>query len=113
MRRSRLPASIETLADLVEHLGGVPLERIRLSPPPGTATERDVIATRAAPERRLCELVDGVLVEKAMGPLKSALGVGITSGLLNFMGSGRQGVVFGADGMFGLRPGLVRIPDGS
>jgi hypothetical protein len=28
---------------LVHRLGGIPLERIRLHPPPGTATEQDVI----------------------------------------------------------------------
>ncbi len=28
-----------TLADLQDHLGGVPLERIRMVPPPGYATE--------------------------------------------------------------------------
>ncbi len=33
---------------------------------PGTATERDVIAVHDR-ENRLCELVDGALVEKVMG----------------------------------------------
>ena len=36
-------SSIDTLAELVERLGGVPLERIRFRPYPGTATEEDVI----------------------------------------------------------------------
>src|SRR5437879_4543891 len=59
---STAPPVLETLADLLEKLGDVPLDRIRLQPPPGTATEEDVIAARNAPERRLCELVEGVLV---------------------------------------------------
>ena len=34
---------IDTLAQLVERLGRIPLERIRLHPYPGTATEEDVL----------------------------------------------------------------------
>src|SRR5262249_56542082 len=60
------PAPPETLADLHRRLGGIPLERIRCQPPPGTATEEDVLL-RPNGEKRLFELVDGVLVEKAMG----------------------------------------------
>jgi hypothetical protein len=63
-----------TLADLLERLGRVPLDRIRSDPPPGTATERDVLEI-AAREKRLCELVDGVLVEKPAGYLESLLAV--------------------------------------
>ncbi len=60
-------AGIETLADLLEQLGGITPDRVRFRPAPGTATEEDVLAIRHSPERRLCEVVDGVLVEKAMG----------------------------------------------
>ena len=65
------PASIQTLADLMERLGGVPLERIRFHPAPGTALEQDVL--EAEKQGLLCELVDGVLVEKAMGYTESIL----------------------------------------
>ena len=51
-----------TVADLLEHLGGVSASRVRFQPFPGTATVRDVIAVHDA-ENRLCELVDGVLVD--------------------------------------------------
>src|SRR4051812_31126354 len=54
-----------SLADLQAHLGGVPAGRIRLFPAPGTATEEDALWLEDH-EDRLCELVDGVLVEKAM-----------------------------------------------
>ena len=66
------PAEIKTLADLRQRLGGIPLERIWFHPAPGTATEKDVIAAEAR-ENRLCELVDGTLVEKAMGFEESRL----------------------------------------
>lgn len=55
-----------TVADMLAQLGGVPPERIRLVPLPGTATEQDVIDVEARTDR-LCELIDGVLVEKTMG----------------------------------------------
>ena len=51
-------AAIETLADLLEHLGGIAPERVRFRPAPGTATEEDVLAIHDH-EGRLCELVDG------------------------------------------------------
>ena len=55
-----------SLADLQQHLGGIPAERIRLVPSPGYATEQDLVEM-AEQEDRLYELEDGVLVEKPMG----------------------------------------------
>ena len=55
-----------TLADFWTHLGGIPPERIRMSPLPGTATEKDVVEAESR-AGRICELIDGVLVEKTMG----------------------------------------------
>jgi Uma2 family endonuclease len=103
--------TIETLADLLEQLGGIAPERVRFHPAPGTATEEDVLAIRNSPERRLCELVDGVLVEKAMGLRESFLAVALAAILLNFVRPRRLGIVTGADGMMRLVSGLVRIPD--
>jgi hypothetical protein len=57
---------IKTLADLRQRPGGIPLERIWFHSAPGTATEKDVIEAEGR-ENRLRELVDGTLVEKAMG----------------------------------------------
>ncbi|MBI1899585.1 MAG: hypothetical protein HYS13_00545, partial [Planctomycetia bacterium] len=42
------PDTIETLADLLDRLGNVPLERIRFRPAPGTATEADVLAAEGS-----------------------------------------------------------------
>jgi Uma2 family endonuclease len=96
-----------TLADLLEQLGGIPLNRVRLQPPPGTATEQDVI-TAGKP---LCELVDGVLVEKAVGYRESVLAMFLGQILGAFVRQGNQGLVSGPDGMVRLLPGLVREPD--
>jgi hypothetical protein len=66
-----------TVADLLEQLGGISPERVRLQPAPGMATEQDVLDIYAR-EKRPCELVDGVLVEKPMGYYESRLGLLIT-----------------------------------
>src|SRR4029077_9574158 len=68
------PPDINTLADMRPRLGGIPLERIWFHPAPGTATEKDVIQAEAR-ENRLCELVDGTLVEKAMGFEESRIAI--------------------------------------
>src|SRR2546423_13611893 len=65
--------AVENLADLLARLGNIPLHRVLFHPPPGTATERDVIAVRGSAHPRMCELIDGVLVEKAMGTREALL----------------------------------------
>jgi Uma2 family endonuclease len=52
-----------TLEDILNHLGGIPPCRVLTDPPPGTATEADLIAldARGGP---ICELIDGILVRK-------------------------------------------------
>jgi Uma2 family endonuclease len=104
-------AAIDTLADLLEQLGDIAPERVRFHPPPGTATEEDVLAIRNSPERRLCELVDGVLVEKAMGLRESYLASVLIMILLTFVRLRNLGLVTAPDGTMRLAPGLVRIPD--
>lgn len=101
---------IHTLAELLDRLGGVPLERIRFRPSPGTATEDDVIRVEQE-ENRLCELVEGVLVEKAMGLRESLLAVALAHHLREFVTPRNLGLVAGAGGMLRLFAGLVRIPD--
>lgn len=61
-----VPPTEWTVVDLAERFGEIPLSRIRSDPPPGTATEKDVINIHDR-ENRLCELVDGILVEKTGG----------------------------------------------
>jgi len=104
-------AAIDTLADLLEQLGGISPKRVRVRPAPGTATEEDVLAIRNSAERRLCELVDGVLVEKAMGFRESLLAGMLITLLLTFVRSRNLGLVTAPDGTMRLAPGLVRIPD--
>jgi Uma2 family endonuclease len=104
------PVTIETVADLLESLGDIPPERIRMRPPPGSATEDDVLAVHAS-EKRLCELVDGVLVEKPTGYDESRLAAELIYALVDFLRRHNLGTAAGADGMMRLLTGLVRIPD--
>jgi Putative restriction endonuclease len=99
-----------TVADLLKRLGNIPPERVRLSPAPGTATEEDVIRVLDR-ENRLCELVEGTLVEKATGIEESIIAGLILTCLNNFVRPRKLGIVTGADGTLKLFPGMVRIPD--
>jgi Uma2 family endonuclease len=103
-------ADMLTVADLVQRFGPMRLKRIRFTPWPGTATEQDVLDIHAR-EGRLYELVDGILLEKAMGFPESILAMALGAFLKVFANRHNAGAVLGADGMMRLAPGLVRIPD--
>jgi Uma2 family endonuclease len=99
-----------TVADLLRRLGGIAASRVWLVPMPGTATEQDVIKVHDR-TNRLCELVDGVLVEKIMGFDESRFAVLLATYLVRFLEQRDLGTIVGVDGMVRLFPGLVRIPD--
>lgn len=101
-----------TVGQLLESTPAIPVARIRLSPTPGTATEDDVLAVHAK-EKMLCELVDGILVEKAMGYEESIIAGYLLSAIHRYLDEHDLGVAAGADGMLRIAPGLVRIPDAS
>jgi Uma2 family endonuclease len=85
---------------------------VRLDPPPGTATERDLIRNNESKfKTAICELVEGTLVEKPVGWEESAIAASIIHFLLSFTRPRKLGTVLGADGMLRLVPGLVRVPD--
>jgi len=98
-----------TLDELLESLGNIPPHRIRLDPPPGTATEDDLL--RSLDAESICELVDGVLVEKAMGYYESVLAAVLIGYLRDFLKTHDLGIVAAPDGRTRLLPGLVRAPD--
>lgn len=99
-----------TAADLVDRFGPIPLCRVVLDPPPGTATEDDAVQL-AEHHDRLVELVGGTLLEKAMGYYEAYLAIRLGSILINFVEPRKLGIVVGSDAMTRLTPGLVRIPD--
>jgi Uma2 family endonuclease len=99
-----------TLADVRRHVGGVPLDRIRVHPAPGTATEEDAFEIHRR-EGRLYEVVDGILVEKAVGMFESVLTLFLAQQLNNFLDKSDLGVLSGPDGPFRLLAGRMRMPD--
>src|SRR4051812_10719528 len=98
------PPDIKNLADLRRRLGGIPLERIWFHPAPGTATEKDVIGAEER-ENRLCELVDGTLVEKAMGFEESRVAGELLYLVKSYLDQNDLGICVGADGMMRIAPG--------
>ena len=102
--------STYTLADLIDQLDGVPPDRIRLRPTPGTATEAQLVAINEG-KYGLCELIDGTLVEKAVGIFESVLAAVLIRRIGNFLAGNRIGFVFGADAMFRMVSSNIRLPD--
>ena len=97
----------ETVADLLTRLGGVPPGRVRMKPDVGTATAADLAANPGP----LCELIDGVLVEKAMGDRESMLGLWVARLVGNLVDADDLGIVLGADGFIRFSDTLIRAPD--
>ena len=101
----------ETMEDLLSDLGGISPDRVRLDPVPGTATVADVLRLYEK-HKRLFELVDGTLVEKAMGAKESFIAAILIQLLHNYSDThGRLGMTLGEAGTLKLLKGLVRIPD--
>jgi Uma2 family endonuclease len=101
----------DTLADVVERLGDVPLDRILWNPRPGTATEEDAIRLIDGEPKRLVELVDGILVEKAMGYREGLLAATFMFHIAGFVRSRNLGVVGAPDALMRLKKGGDRMPD--
>ena len=101
---------IRTFADFLDRIGDIPSDRIRFQPAPGTATLQDVLAIQEH-EGRLCELVEGVLVEKVMGYKESRLAGYLFTYLNVFIMDRNLGILTPPDGLMELAPHLVRIPD--
>jgi Uma2 family endonuclease len=104
-----LPSFIH-IADVQAYLGGIPAYRIRLQPPPGEATEEDVLAIKGR-EGVSCELIDGILVEKDMAAYESRIAMVLGHFFESLLDDDDLGVVLGESGMLRLFPNQVRIPD--
>src|SRR5688572_26336224 len=108
--RPSLVARFENGAEWWHALGDVPLERIVMNPPPGTATEQDLLRF-VERDKRLVELIDGTLVEKPVGLYESLLAAYLITALNNFVLPRKLGFIMGEAGMMRLFTGRVRIPD--
>jgi Uma2 family endonuclease len=101
---------MRTLADVLQHLGGIPPERVRLVPTPGTATEKDILEILER-EDEACELIDGIVVEKAVGWMESFLAVRLGYFIQSYLEKHDLGVLTGEKGLLRLLPQQIRIPD--
>lgn len=99
-----------TAVDLVERFGAIPLNRVLQNPPPGAATEQDAIDL-SEHENRLCELVEGTLMEKTVGAYESYVAFYLGELLDSHVRKHHLGIVLGADALMRLAAGLIRIPD--
>jgi Uma2 family endonuclease len=102
--------TFEVFSDLWDSLGRVPPERIRMRPPPGTATEEDLLAAESR-YNRLCELIDGTLVEKTVGWYESRVAAVLSRLIDEFAERHDLGFTFVGDGMVRVDEGQVRMPD--
>ncbi len=100
------PANLE---EFLAELGGIDARRVVNEPTPGTA-DLDSLAKANGTGKRLCELINGTLVEKAMGYEASIVAAVIARILGMFVAQHRLGLVSGADGLFQLLTS-VRGPD--
>jgi Uma2 family endonuclease len=99
-----------SVAELMQALGDIPPERVRLRPPPGTATEQDVIAadTGYCPH---CELIDGTLVEKAVGFFEVRLAQVLCYFIEAFLSQHDFGFTVGGDAGTKFAPHTILKPD--
>lgn len=98
-----------TLSDILIDLGNIPLSRVRNVPSPGTATFEDL--QRVNSQGGMCELVDGTLVEKAMGWRESLIASLLCELLRQYLRIHDLGLVSGPDGFMRILRTQVRGPD--
>jgi len=111
-KRAEKPlANLEYLAEVLDRLGNVPLERIRFGSSFGSATEEDVLRLLDGDDKHICELIDGVLVEKPMGLKESMIATVVIQHINNFLDEQDLGFAFSPDAPIRIRPGRIRFPD--
>ena len=103
------PPEYDTLADLLRSLGDVAPDRVLWKPPPGTATEADVIRLVDG-DRRPVEMIDNTLVEKVGGFREACAIVALMVPLYDFTRERRLGMVVMGRAPFRLSAATIRLP---
>jgi Uma2 family endonuclease len=110
-----MPTSLhppETVAKLLDRLGGISPDRVHWQPLPGPAVEDDIERCKYQHgEKHLSELVDGTLVEKVAGPQESQLAVRWMIKIGMFLKRNPLFILLGADAGYRLDLDPVRPPD--
>jgi Uma2 family endonuclease len=106
----RRAAQFSNAAEWLSALGDVPLARIMMDPAPGTATEADLLRF-VERDKRLCELVDGTLVEKPLGSWEGLVAARVVTFLTIFADAHKLGAVCGDGSPMRMKSKRVRLPD--
>ena len=105
------PRRFDNGAEWLAAFGGVPLSRIIFDPWPGTATEADLLLF-VERDKRLCELIDGTLVEKPVGYIEAIIAMNLAGELIAYARRTNAGVVSGPDSTLRMASsGRIRLPD--
>ncbi|NNJ26432.1 Uma2 family endonuclease [Alienimonas chondri] len=99
-----------TAAEIVAQFGDVPLFRIVMDPAPGTATEADIDRIKRE-TGRLCELIDGTLIEKAVGAEFDLMGGELLTLIRNAIRGKKIGWVLGGQAFLRLTGRRTRAAD--
>jgi Uma2 family endonuclease len=99
-----------TVGDVLARLGDIPPDRIRVHPAPGRATPEEAVRIGET-EGKLCELIDGVLVEKPMGVYESRLAAILIRYIDEFVENHNLGFVTCPDGPIFVDEAQLRYPD--
>ena len=105
-----MPQAATLPAGLLRGLGDISPDRVRADPPPGTATEADLV--RLDGQKPKCELIDGTLVERAAGCPESYLSAVITGEIGIYLKANPVAFQGGAGYLVRVRPQQVRVSDG-
>ncbi|MEO6437515.1 MAG: Uma2 family endonuclease [Tepidisphaeraceae bacterium] len=97
-------------AEWLHALGDIPLERVVMDPPPGTATEQDLLRL-VERDKRMVELIDGTLVEKPVGFDESEIAARLIHYFLAWILPRKLGAVYGEAATMRMKRGRVRLPD--
>jgi Uma2 family endonuclease len=108
--RVAMPPKFGNGLQWIESLGDVPLARVIFDPWPGTATEQDLLHF-VERDKRLCELIDGTLVEKTVGFDEGQVATVLATALANYVMPRRLGAVAGGDATLRMASGRIRLPD--
>jgi Uma2 family endonuclease len=103
--------SVNTIADLLQCLGNIPPERVRMDPTPGSATFTDLVQVNEQHNGPICEWVENTLVEKAMGFNESWLAFIIMGQFDAYLLTHDLGMCTAPDGVMKILPDIGRAPD--
>lgn len=96
-------------SDMLNDLGGIPVERVCVDPTPGHATVEDLV--RLNGQGGMYELIDATLVKKAMGWRESLVAMVLGRLFSEIVAKHNLGLVSGPDGFMRILRTRVRGPD--